>query len=114
MMRPARSESPASSPGHCRLAGNKLPTSGWSALESFQMNRPHYRQRHVSNRHAPGCLAFQYSQVRMTMNDEVGFAPIEDHAELAVPQHPVLRRRLPTESGGRGREMGGRDSDVGF
>src|SRR3712207_1720184 len=50
----------------------------------------------------------------MTMNDEVGFAPIEDHAELAVPQHPVLRWRLPTESGGRGGEMGGCDSDVGF
>jgi hypothetical protein len=48
----------------------------------------------------------------MTVNDEIRRSPVQDDAQLAVSEHPVLGKRLPPEGGRGRREVDGRDAYV--
>ena len=69
-------------------------------------------QRDVPHGYSTRSATFECSEMRMTVNDEIGRSPIQDDSQLAVPEHPVLGKRLATERG-RGRsEVKGRDAHV--
>jgi hypothetical protein len=50
--------------------------------------------------------------MRMAVNDQIRRSPVENHAQLAIAEHPILGEGLPPEGGRRRREVDGGDAHI--
>jgi hypothetical protein len=95
-----------------RFRGADLSPNRLFEFEDLEVNATNDRQGDVADGYSAWRAPDECSEVRMTVNDEIRRSPIEDDAQLAVSEHPVLGEGLPPE-GGRGRgEVDGRDAQV--
>ena len=81
-------------------------------LKDFEVNPTNNREGHVADGYAARRAPFECSEMRMTVNNEIRHAPVENDAQLAVPEHPILGEGLLPKGGRRRREVHGGDTHV--
>jgi hypothetical protein len=95
-----------------RFQVSALPGIDLFELKDFEVNPTNDRQGHVADGYPARRAPFECSEMRMAVNDEIRHSPVEDYAQLAVPEHPILGEGLPPEGSRGRREVGGGDAHV--
>jgi hypothetical protein len=88
------------------------PTSLFQ-FKNLEVNPTGDRQGNVANGYSAQRGTFQRPEVGMTVNDEIGYTPVQYGSQLAVSEHPVLGKRLAAERGSSRSEVEHRDAQVG-
>jgi hypothetical protein len=81
-------------------------------LKDLKVNPANDRKGYVADGYSARRAPFERSEMRMAVNDQIRHSPVEDDAQLAVAEHPVLGERLPSEGRRCRREVGGGDAHV--
>ena len=101
-------------PAHERqwIGGTALSPDRLFELEDLEVNPANNRESHVADGYPARSAPFECSEMCMAVNDEIRHSPVEDDAQLAVTEHPILGEGLAPEGGGCRREVDGGDADV--
>lgn len=81
-------------------------------LQYLEVNPTDDWQGDVPHGYSARSATVECSEMSMSVNNEIRRSPVQDNSQLAVSEHPILAKRLPTE-GRRGRsEVDDRDAHV--